>query len=399
MRKEIGIIPQPVGRYEVWNRNGTTRDIMAAVVRADAEPETRTSTTALANKLCGNTLQATCHNIYKYLRTLTYKEDEPGMQIIPTLSQVIYNRHRVDCKGMALITGGILQNLGVNYFIRFARYADPTNGSTNTEVSHVYVVVPTAGGKYFTIDGTIPTFTEPPNALQVYDYKGNTTKPIGINGTPSIGKWKPFKDVQRAFKEFDFAENATHFSAAAAQLPLREAFKTLVQYNYFGLASVMNYTKNHYPDQWKKIRQQWFVIGGNPDSLNAFIDKGKTRAPKQVAPALVNNIKGIQKLIDQGNYIYYNKISGIHKYERPHAIGYTGAEIAGIIVACATLLTAMVPYLTKNDIEGKAGAAAINIQYPNNTSLPPSPGITDFLKANALPLGAAAALGLYFIFK
>jgi len=290
-------IPLPQGKTTVWFRNGSTQDIINSVNRAAVEPITASECTQLAAKLCGNTVEATSRNIYKYLRTLNYKEDEPGKQYIPTLGQIIHKRGRTDCKGMSLITAGILQNLNIPYYRRYARYPNPETGSHNTEVTHVYTVVPTGPNTYICIDGTLSQFIEAPGAIEVFDYKDNcrdampcvfdngningvgqnpfypgyehnpVLQPLSFRGTrnlknrpsllvielkkrydayadsinsrPSmIGKWTPFRDIK------NWANNTSKYSVseinqnilnAAQNLPAREAMKLVIENNVLTL--------------------------------------------------------------------------------------------------------------------------------------------------------------------
>lgn len=445
------IIPQPNNKRTVWYSNGTTQDIINSVNRAAVEPITATETRNLALQLAGNTLQQTCRNIYNYLRTLNYKEDEIGKQYIPSISQIIHGRKRADCKGYSLITAGILQNLNIPYYRRYARYPDPETGSHNTEATHVYTIVPTGNGSYICIDGTLSTFTEAPGALEVFDfkddYKPGTINGIGqqpfypgydntiplynyatpqaqgrpswlvlelkrryksyadsIEGRPSmIGRWTPFKDIKsyvQNVKKYSVAENALHAAAAInpATLASREAFKLILNYNVLGMASILAYAYKTNVDAWNKIDSFWYSAGGDTSNLIATINNGKTKVPRQVAPAVLNQFPQIKNLIQKANTIYYDKLAGAAIGVEPTTTTATVSSAAPPwvvilgILASSGVLAKITDKVLNNPTDGTdftdtSGGTGTN----GGGALPPE---KSFIEKNIVPIGlSAVALG------
>ena len=451
-------IPLPQGKTAIWFRNGSTQDIINSVNRAAVEPITAAECTQLAAKLCGNTVEATSRNIYKYLRTLNYKEDEPGKQYIPTLGQIIHKRGRTDCKGMSLITAGVLQNLNIPYYRRYARYPNPETGSHNTEVTHVYTVVPTGPDTYICIDGTLSQFIEAPGALEVFDYKDNVAASINgvgqnpfypgyehnpvlqvlptggsrnlknrpsllvielkkrydayadsISSRPSmIGKWKwtPGKDIK------DWVNNTSKYSVseinqnilnAAQNLPAREAMKLVIENNVLGTASVLAYCKLKDKNAYEKILTTWYVYGGDPQNFDNAVSSGKTKSPRQVAPAVLNRIPKITNYIEKANTIYYDKLAGIGVAAVDDATVATAAvqsvpiwlQVLTILGSAGVLTAVSNKYIGPGDGTG-TGTGTGTGNNGNGGFVPEE----SFLKKNAVPLtlgaGAVAAI-LYFI--
>lgn len=127
-------------------QNYNTADIMALILKA--LPISVSQTKALAERLRGATQDQTLRNVFKFLKTIKYQVDDSNYQFVPTPQRILTD-NRTDCKGLSIITHGILTNLGIPHGIRFARYK---NSGNPKEFTHVYVIVPTTDGNYITLD-------------------------------------------------------------------------------------------------------------------------------------------------------------------------------------------------------------------------------------------------------
>ncbi|WP_264847721.1 hypothetical protein, partial [Capnocytophaga catalasegens] len=123
-----------------------------------------------------------CKEIHRFLyHHLQYKLDGEKQKLRSPACSWASRKEGIDCKSYSIFASTILQNAGVSHYMRRIKQASNPNGFT-----HVYIVVPidqkrfnlTKG--YYTIDGTIPQFTELSyiEADNVFIFSGKTTKTI-----------------------------------------------------------------------------------------------------------------------------------------------------------------------------------------------------------------------------
>lgn len=109
-------------------------------------------------------LATLCQNLHNFLyHHIQYAIDEEA-QLLRAPACTWATRHSgVDCKSYSIFASTVLLNAGITHYLRRIRQARQPNGFT-----HVYVVVPknqrtaSLATGYYTIDGTIPQFAEPP---------------------------------------------------------------------------------------------------------------------------------------------------------------------------------------------------------------------------------------------
>ncbi|MTB49816.1 transglutaminase domain-containing protein [Lewinella sp. W8] len=123
------LIPPPAKGPQLRKEEYRTGDIMKVVqdiVRGYAH-ETEQFSRQFSRSEAG--LKKLFNWVY---RNFTYKEDPPGSQWVQTPAYL--NRHRVgDCKSYTAFISSVLQNLGIDHYIRYAAYG-------TSEYRHVYPV-------------------------------------------------------------------------------------------------------------------------------------------------------------------------------------------------------------------------------------------------------------------
>ena len=109
-------------------------------------------------------LEELCRSIHSFLyHHIQYAIDEEAQLLRAPACTWASRNSGVDCKSYTIFASTILLNAGITHYMRRIRQSHQPDGFT-----HVYVVVPknqktaklTQG--YYTIDGTIPQFSEPP---------------------------------------------------------------------------------------------------------------------------------------------------------------------------------------------------------------------------------------------
>jgi hypothetical protein len=148
------IIGEANNQNVLVKKNYNTADIMALILKA--LPVSVAQTKELAERLRGTTQDQTLRNVYRFLKSINYKIDDANYQFVPTPQRVLAD-NKTDCKGLSILTHGLLTNLGIPHAVRFARY---TNSGNPKEYTHVYTIVPTTPGKYITIDAVNSGFNQ-----------------------------------------------------------------------------------------------------------------------------------------------------------------------------------------------------------------------------------------------
>lgn len=413
------IVQGSPNRVIVHKRNYNTRDIIELIKKA--LPLSVEQTKDLAEKFRRPTLEQTTRAIFDFLKTIRYQVDPEGTQVVPLPSKILAD-NRTDCKGLSIITHGILSNLGIEHAIRFARYKDSYNPN---EFSHVYTIVPKADGSYITIDAVADQYNYEfgnmsGSPLELNFKKQMYTKYHPLNKVSGIGlrinnpfKWledqyngsglkktlssaqDSVKDKKDQFKNWikeqaaaaqDTAKKLIQPLKTAAAAPMRAAYLTLLNLNLFGWASLFNYGRMSEDEQFDKkldplfalkskaaynaARDKWYEWGGDRTQFDNIVKLGATRKPK---------------LDTRGNAT----ISGIGA---PMTIGTAIAIATPIILALGPLVQELKtilkrpPEIPKKDLEegGDGGGTLTPTKEEDNTML---------------YVGGAAALALMFMMK
>lgn len=172
-------IPQAKNNYMLVKRNYVTSDIIDLV--KESHPFAVEQTKDFATKIPGTTIDEYLHNLWNFLKeNIQYQVDEPGSQLVKLPSKLLSDKHG-DCKSFSLFVGSVLENKGIPFKYRFVRYRP------YGPVTHVYVIVPQKGGKYYTVDVVYHAYNKEKKFVQPskdIDMKGlYQVSGIGANNT------------------------------------------------------------------------------------------------------------------------------------------------------------------------------------------------------------------------
>ncbi len=319
------IVPSANNNVIVFKKKYDTMDIIELIKKS--LPMARLQTVKLARKLRGATEEQTKRNIFKFLKTIRYEIDPEGTQVVPLPSKVLTD-NKTDCKGLSILTHGLLFNNNIDHAIRFAKYK---NSDQPNEYTHVYCIAPVKNG-YITIDAVADSYNMEfpnmnPSPLDInFIMKPNSS----INGKPSYIGFRvnnPFKflaeqyndsklkdtlsDAQNSVKaktdQFvgwvkekskdieNAASKALDLFKTAIGAPGRGAYLALLNLNFRGWASLWNYGRMTEEEQAAKglspvfaasikgaynaFSSKWVKLGGNRTELNNILRLGATRKP------------------------------------------------------------------------------------------------------------------------
>jgi len=130
----------------------------------------------LAKRLKAENLLKTLENVHQFIyKNFQYKPDYEIQHIQSPACAWKMREQGINCKGYSTIASSILQELGIEHYIRRVSY----DGQNYT---HVFIVVPTKQGEII-IDGTLPQFNYTTNYLTKKDLKvmPQELKYIGLN--------------------------------------------------------------------------------------------------------------------------------------------------------------------------------------------------------------------------
>ena len=184
-----------------------------------------------------------------------------------------------------------------------------------------------------------------------------------------------------------YTQRVRHLASITAMLPTRIALRLLISQNILGLGTVLYYYKTKNSDKWDKIVEVWYKNGGKPSDLVSSINTGNQKDIRQVAPALLNNVSAIKRIIDLAYSIKAGKITG-HKI-----IGLGGGGICGV-TASEILLSLPVILEILKIIKGDVDAAPTYEEptTPPNDEKPEGGGIP------MVAIGLIGLVAVYFLF-
>lgn len=267
------ILPKPSGVTTVINALADNQDIINEI-HASLPIAIKQVKGDVANSFRGRDVNATCYNIWKFLKKeIVYKKD--GIEQKIKLPSRFIAEASGDCKSFSLFTASILSGLNIPYVIRYASY---TPGVTTPQ--HVYVV--TTGG--IIIDAV---WSGPFNTQKQYtskkDYKMEVQRLSGFD--TEIGATGKGKAVIN--KTGKAVVQGGKFVAKEA----RQAFLMLVGANIKGFSTMLSKADHG------KIQAAWKKFGGSPSEIMAAIQKGvnKKATINGIGNArfVVKNINGI----------------------------------------------------------------------------------------------------------
>ena len=154
-----------------------------------------------------------------------------------------------------------------------------------------------------------------------------------------------------ADKTTDAAKAAAHLAAGGVFVLAREGLKQIIKYNVLGLASILAYVAKTNSSKYNDILDIWYKFGGDKATFSVFVNEGKTRSPRQIAPALLNKIPQVKGLVEKANSIYYGKLAGLNAL---NSLGVAVVDDAALAATSGVSLTTALPIIL--EIIGVIGA-------------------------------------------
>lgn len=142
----------------------TTNDILKLVKRGvkDSKEQARSIAWYFQNK---NKIQV-CKNIWSFLKSsIIYEKETKDLQTIKTLSRLLTQDKKGDCKHFSTATATLLSSLNIPYYYRLVsfNYYDKTP-------THIYIVA-LVNNREIPIDCCLHTFNSEPSYKHKQDYK------------------------------------------------------------------------------------------------------------------------------------------------------------------------------------------------------------------------------------
>ena len=86
------------------------------------------------------------------------------------------------------------------------------------------------------------------------------------------------KDFKKLISKLDQGQLLNKFNKVnPAMMAIRGAVISMLQINLLGIATGFGHMKDKSSPQWEKIKDKWYLIGGDPNKLNSNVDRGKTK--------------------------------------------------------------------------------------------------------------------------
>ena len=166
--------------------------------------KTLSDTKELSKLLKGKSLYETCHNIWDFVYNhIQYHHDEEGVEQVRRPARTWMDRVRgVDCDCYTVFISSILTNLQIPHTYRITKYKYKDN------YQHIYPIVPTADGKYITIDAVVTKFNYEEPFTEKKDTPMNLSYLNGIdteeeeNSLMAVSPNSDIKDLPD-FQDFD----------------------------------------------------------------------------------------------------------------------------------------------------------------------------------------------------
>lgn len=436
--------------------DGTNSDIITTVEKNF--PKAVQQTKEFAKRFKGSNARETAYNVWKFEKDhIHYSKDDSDRQLVRLPSRFIHDAAG-DCKSYALTAAALLHNLGLPVAFRYASY-----NRFNPIPSHVYVVTQDEKGKPIIVDAVWKHFDSQKKPSHIIDHpmKVYTLSGIGggrgvINGIAGKKKKKKgglLKRIGKKLKKVQVGKGLKKIGLA----PARRAYRTMLSINAGGLAQKM---KRVYDRDQAALKAKWKKLGGDWASLQKSLKKGYNHyAKRHHKPgmagvqddlarqtmkrecAIMLHKSNAKKWHPHHRRLFRKKmigccagINGIHGLAGDESVG---AAVAVVLAAAAPIIAALAPLLKKHEgAEGsdsstgetpieniinqaKEAAAAYNDATASNPNAPATEFTDPTSPENAnkveteegesdephtsfkpsLPLLAAAAAAVYFIFK
>ena len=155
-------IAKPKGQKVLKFRAGVTRDIVSEVLAA--VPDSRSQTAGFAKRFTPD--RNGMYDLFAWVRdNIKYQEDPLGVQFIREPARLWHDR-KGDCKSFTLFIVSVLENMGLDYIIRFSN----TQKKGSRTVNHVYPIAILPDGTAYILDAVYRKFNAQANFFYKKDY-------------------------------------------------------------------------------------------------------------------------------------------------------------------------------------------------------------------------------------
>lgn len=171
---------------------GTTQDIINALL--DTIPGVSRQTRGFSRQFTKD--RAGLKNLWYWVRTeIHYNEDPLGVQWIREPARLWQDREG-DCKSMTLFIVSVLENMGIQYKVRFSNTETPGG----KQVNHVYPIAILPGGREVIVDAVYPAFDAEKSFYYAKDY--NMAEIYRLSG---IGQVNPEETAEQYLAKLELA--------------------------------------------------------------------------------------------------------------------------------------------------------------------------------------------------
>jgi hypothetical protein len=182
----LKLVPKPKGFDELRKMLFVTNDIIELILIADKMNATNRPLKNFVQYLFKNGMddEALFKFIWYWVRSnIIYKKDADFFERVKLANVTIHDGF-ADCKGMSLVIGSILRELGYSFKYRFTAY------NRRNEPTHVYIIATGKNGKEYSIDAVFYHFDKEPSYTLKTDFE-----PIVV---PNVGYYSPQITIKMA---------------------------------------------------------------------------------------------------------------------------------------------------------------------------------------------------------
>jgi hypothetical protein len=408
------LFPTASGEYKTIRKYADVNDTLQFIPKV--VQSTLHHTKQLAQQLQGNTLDATCRNIWEFVyQHIAYKKDNEGKEQIRSPARAWQDRASgVDCDCYTTFISSILTNLKIPHTYRIAKYWKPY-------FQHIYPIVPIAigmnNGKYITIDCVVEkynyeepfsekkdtkmdlqylngldgqeVYTEDALTIDAQDLMGGNDDDMLLGDMGKLPNWMTIPKIRgkpaNIFSKVAFVVNR----ANPATILLRNGVLASMKLNLFKVAQRLKWAYLSDEDAKKKglimvrfeklkavrakLEGLFYKAGGNPDNLKKAIMKGKGNRNHEVSG--LGDVTEYEAFGELGEPVTATAIAS--------AAGIVGA-IAGLIKSIGNIFPdkgkeGAVDFDKVENANGTTSTAS-EVTIPEARTVPPS--ITEDGKAN-----------------
>lgn len=155
-------IHSPKGKQVLLKKGGSTADIMEAVL--DAIPGVKSQTSGFARQFTPD--RAGMQKLWYWVRqNIQYKEDPFGVQWVREPARLFHDKVG-DCKSFTVFIVSVLENMGLQYRVRFSNTETPGGKIVN----HVYPIAVMPDGTDIIVDAVYSRFNAEKRFFYAKDY-------------------------------------------------------------------------------------------------------------------------------------------------------------------------------------------------------------------------------------